>query len=340
MSYVPLDSSFVVADNPLAAELARKAVANAQWLYDNRLHAWSLYWPAGVYASLVPDADEAAEWEEIAGMVYTAEHGTTSLDYSGLYVSTCPGEPLAFPVPVPLSGRARAVRVYATVVIEDGGASAGTVTMWPQLVIDGAEYPRAFDPAADLTRAAVAYPQIANCVYPGAQAVDTGDNGAGGWTVLTWRIEWPDDGVDRLPADDRPRGMPQLLFCVLSTPSVAEDKIVATRNNYGSTHDVVSPGVQVRLIGAPNGVQRGPKPHQVYRTRRVLEAGADDAEVYTLHHALCVRRYDQNENDLAAFVWPPVRAVQNGEGPDDASTITVYDLPAVRILAIRIEEEQ
>ena len=337
MAYTPIDYGFFADGQTLPAKLVQTVADNAQWIWDHKHAAWSMFWPAGVSDDSTP-----ADYDGITGMVYTAAHGTDSLDYTGLYISSPAGEPISFNVPAPLTGRGNRVRVRMCVRFEDSITTAGSVFVWAMLT-DGAGsvWPRPFAPS-DLSldyTGSPPVPALKSCTYPNAVEVTTSDNGADGWTVITIDVDMAEitrqDASPANSAEDRGgAGMPVLTVSFLSAYPDADTTPPVTVNTLTTSHfDQTSP---VQIVVGPShvsGIRQGPKPHQWMFAVELLEPGVlDSAGVMTLH-TLCVREVDGN-NSLSVFFWPPY------ELPVEPSTVVIntVNAPALRVFSLRIEE--
>lgn len=327
MAYTPIDDAFTADGRTLPAKLAQTLTDNAQWLWDNRHNAWSLYWPTGKNDDAFP-----TDFAAVTGMVYTAAHGENSRDYTGLYLSTPPGEPMSINVPLPTTGRGNRIRVRMSVRFEDTITSDGSVFVWATLTDIAGVYPRTFvssDLVQDYT-GTPAIPRFKSTTYPGAVEVTNASNNAGGWTVITIDVDLPDvTATDSSPATRDPGGVPQLTISFLSAYPDADSSFPTTAATLAiGEYTQVSP-VQITVGTAfTSGLNAGTKPHQWLLFEGSVEPGVVDAQWVDSTHSLCVREVD-DVGTLSLFFWPPAEI---------ASTITVIDAPALRVFAIRVEE--
>ena len=310
MSYQPLDTGFFQTDRPLPSVVAYIASNNAETVAELRLNGWGLFWPAGVV-----DTVGSSDLDDLIGMVYTASHGTNSTDYSGLYVSTPAGRPMSIPIPVVLSGRASKVRVYVTYSIT--APADGVVHMAAQVARAGTIYPRPWSPN-DLDGGTLPV----NVNWDGCQDLDTAGLGADDWAVAEFEV----DGLPLTYSDDAPGD---------GTMREASHVILTILSNYPGDPPVytVTGASEVSpvewFLSFPNQ-SVGIKPHVWIRYSRQTAAEQLDFGATEFAYVL-VNRYQQSGNHPTSIVWPPY-SIGNNVG------VETTDAPAIRILAIRVEE--
>ena len=310
MSYQPLDTGFFQTDRPLPAVVAYIASNNAETVAELRLNGWGLFWPAGVMTGLGQN-----DLDELVGMVYTGSHGVDSTDYSGLYVSTPAGRPASIPIPVVLSGRASKVRVYVTYAIT--APADGVVHMAAQVARAGTIYPRPWSPN-DLDGGTLPV----NVNWDGCQDLDTAGLGADGWAVAEFEVDnIPITYSDDAPGDGTMREASHVILTILSNyPGDAPTYTAATANE-------VSPIEW--FLSSPNQLA-GIKPHVWIRYSRQTAAEQLDFDATEFAYVL-VNRFQQSGNHPTSIVWPPYSIGNN-------ASVETTDAPAIRILAIRVEE--
>jgi hypothetical protein len=309
VSYQPIDTGFFQTDRPLPAVVAYIASNNAETVAELRLNGWGLFWPAGVV-----DTVGSSDLDDLIGMVYTASHGTNSTDYSGLYVSTPAGRPMSIPIPVVLSGRASKVRVYVTYSVT--APADGVVHMAAQVARAGTIYPRPWSPN-DLDGGTLPV----NVNWDGCQDLDTASLGADGWAVAEFEV----DGLPLTYSDDAPGD---------GTMREASHVILTILSNYPNDPPVytvagaseVSP-IEWFLFFPNQSV--GIKPHVWIRYSRQTATEQLDFDATEFAYVLA-NRYQQSGNHPTSIVWPPYSI--------GIASVETTDAPAIRILAIRVEE--
>jgi hypothetical protein len=305
MSYKPLDNAFFLDGNPTPSIVSYLATANAETIAEVRLNGWGLFWPAGV---VVSGSDDLAD---LVGMVYTAAHGENSTDYSGLYVSTPAGRPMSIPIPVVLSGRAAAVRVLLTYAIT--GDTGATVTVGAQVARNGSIYPRPWT-IDDLPSWPNGTP-----TWDNAESLSASTVGADEWGVVAIDVE----DIPLTYSDDAPGD---------GTFQEASHVILTLLSHYPEGLPATSPGtVTIRSAIEWAFAFNSIKPHIWLEYSRPTTIGQDDFAETVYGYVLSARSYSGDEGSVF-LVWPPY----------DPGTATLevngYLAPAIRILAIRIEE--
>jgi len=311
VSYQPLDTGFFQTDRPLPAVVAYIASNNAETVAELRLNGWGLFWPAGVV-----DTVGSSDLDDLIGMVYTASHGTNSTDYSGLYVSTPAGRPMSIPIPVVLSGRASKVRVYVTYSVT--APADGVVHMAAQVARAGTIYPRPWSPN-DLDGGTLPV----NVNWDGCQDLDTAGLGAEGWAVAEFEVDGlPLTYSDDAPGDGTMREASHVILTILS--NYPNDPPVYT----SATANEVSPIEWVLTSPSQTG---GIKPHVWIGYTRQTTPEQIDFEQAVFAYVLVNRLANDSAINPTSVIWPPYSIGSN------ASVVTT-PAPAIRILAIRVEE--